>query len=219
MSDSKGVPFRSLKIHPGAAPGDALPPAGRQDAGHQRFAEFYKRRPAPAAAPGSSPAHPNKPPPQGAPPPSARDAGAAADPAKRGDRSPQAAPHSSAESGHQAGAQASSAAAGAAAPVHSVAVADPQGHHAIKYVAKTITRFCNDDAVRTANNWQVSIVLRPDVLADTKLHLGISPHWLLLRFETHDHASRAVICRHQESLEEMLDEAVVPRRDISIWID
>ncbi|AKJ27816.1 type III secretion system protein SctP [Caldimonas brevitalea] len=86
----------------------------------------------------------------------------------------------------------------------------------VAYVVDTVARFCNDRAVANSDGWQVSMKLRPDVLPETVLHLGLSPHWLLLRFDIHDEQALALVFSHREQLVERLEAALDRRRDISI---
>jgi hypothetical protein len=88
-----------------------------------------------------------------------------------------------------------------------------------RYIAQTVSRFCNDAAVKNDEGWQVRITLRPDILNLTTMNLSLSPHWLLIRFDIRDTQARGLVVRHQKSLETMLDESVVPRREVSITFD
>ena len=101
---------------------------------------------------------------------------------------------------------------GAAAPQLDAALGDRM----VAYLAATVTRFCNDPAVRDGDGWQIRIELREDVLPGTTLHLSLSLQWLQLRFETIDERSRNLLLRHRDTLETTLDKALVPGRDISI---
>lgn len=95
----------------------------------------------------------------------------------------------------------------------------PPGPAIARYLAHTVAGFCNDPAMQGTEGWQVSMPLRDDLLAATTLHLHLSPHWLLLRFDTHDEGARHLILQHQDSLQHLLDEALAPRRDIAITFD
>lgn len=108
------------------------------------------------------------------------------------------------------------AAAAAAMPVDAAArpVVD-----AAQYVAQAVSRFCNDPAVSQSDGWQVSLELDADVLRDTKLDVSLSRQWLVLRFRIGDEHTKSVVSQHQVLLEKLLDEAVVPKREISISID
>jgi Type III secretion protein (HpaP) len=108
------------------------------------------------------------------------------------------------------------AAAAAAMPVDAAArpVVD-----AAQYVAQAVSRFCNDPAVGQSDGWQISLELDPDVLRDTRLDVSLSRQWLVLRFRIGDGYTKSVILANQVLLEQLLDEAVVPRREISISID
>ncbi len=113
-------------------------------------------------------------------------------------------------------AAAAAAAAASAMPVDAAArpVVD-----AAQYVAQAVSRFCNDPAVSQSDGWQVSLELDADVLRDTKLDVSLSRQWLVLRFRIGDEHTKSVVSQHQVLLEKLLDEAVVPKREISISID
>lgn len=104
-------------------------------------------------------------------------------------------------------------------PIPASQISDPLDHQLIEYIATTVTRFCNESAVLDGDGWQIRIALRADILPATTLHLSLSPHWLLLRFETSDERSRHLLSVHQETLKTSLDVALVPRRDVSITCD
>ncbi len=108
------------------------------------------------------------------------------------------------------------AAAAAAMPVDAAArpVVD-----AAQYVAQAVSRFCNDPAVGQSDGWQISLALDPDVLRDTQLDVSLSRQWLVLRFRIGDGYTKSVVLANQVLLEQLLDDAVVPRREISISID
>jgi type III secretion control protein HpaP len=98
-----------------------------------------------------------------------------------------------------------------APPEHKLAVA--------QYLADTVARFCGDPAVARGEGWQVQLALDAELLRDTTLHLSLSPHWLTLRFVTQDKHARALVLDHQGVLEHLLEDAVVPRRDIAITVE
>ncbi len=89
----------------------------------------------------------------------------------------------------------------------------------VDYLASTITGFCNDNAVRHGDDWRVRIDLNPAILPSTTLALNLSPHWLLLRFECTEIGVKNLISTHTKSLNEALENAISPRREISIEID
>jgi hypothetical protein len=96
---------------------------------------------------------------------------------------------------------------------------DPRELNIAQYLAQTVSRFCNNQAVGGEEGWQVQITLRPDVLNLTTMHLSLTPHWLQIRFDIHDTQARGLVIRHQKSLETMLDSTVVPRREVSITFE
>lgn len=107
----------------------------------------------------------------------------------------------------------------AVAPAQRVQAITPAAEHNMavaRYLADTVARFCGDPAVAHGEGWQVQIALDADILRDTTLHLSLSPHWLTLRFVSTDRRSRDLVLQHQDVLEQMLTDAVVPRRDIAI---
>jgi Type III secretion protein (HpaP) len=108
------------------------------------------------------------------------------------------------------------AAAAAAVPVDA---ADRPVIDAAQYVAQAVSRFCNDAAVGQSDGWQISLDLDPEVLRDTRLDVSLSRQWLVLRFSIGDAHTKSVVLANQVLLEQLLDEAVVPRREISISID
>jgi type III secretion control protein HpaP len=97
--------------------------------------------------------------------------------------------------------------------------ADPRGHHIVNYVAATVSNFCNDPAVRSSDGWAVRLALNSTILPATTLHLRLSLHWLLLRFDCGDAQSRQVIALHHGTLQSALEDALVPRREVSIDLD
>jgi type III secretion control protein HpaP len=108
-----------------------------------------------------------------------------------------------------------------AAPVVA-AVPEPTREHNLavaQYLADTVARFCGDPAVARGEGWQVQLTLDAELLRDTTLHLSLSPHWLTLRFVTQDKRARALVLDHQGVLEQLLEDAVVPRREIAITVE
>jgi hypothetical protein len=85
-----------------------------------------------------------------------------------------------------------------------------------KYLADTVIGFCNDPAVSHGEGWQVSMPLHAKVLSGTTLHLSLSQHWCLLRFDTIDEKSRDLIFKEEKSLTSILEEALRPRRQVNI---
>jgi Type III secretion protein (HpaP) len=93
------------------------------------------------------------------------------------------------------------------------------GRAVVRYLASTVADFCNDPAVQASEGWRVRIALNEELLPSTLLHLSLSLHWLLLRFECGDERSKAAISAHREALQSALEEVVAPRREVSIDID
>lgn len=90
---------------------------------------------------------------------------------------------------------------------------------AMREVALTIAGFCNDRAVNNAELWQVRMGLRADVVPGTTLNLGLSPHWLTLRFEVADPGALDLLSRGREALLQVLENTMARRRDISITFE
>lgn len=86
----------------------------------------------------------------------------------------------------------------------------------VQYLADTVACFCNDPAVSCSEGWQVSMPLNARILVGTTLHLSLSPHWCLLRFDTADEKSLALISKEETSLRDMLEESLRPRREVGI---
>ena len=99
------------------------------------------------------------------------------------------------------------------------AQADPNGRRVIEYVAATISNFCNDKDVQSTDGWTVRLLLDESILASTTVHLSLSLHWIVLRFDCGDAQSRQVIAQHCGALQTALEEAIVPRREVSIDLD
>lgn len=97
--------------------------------------------------------------------------------------------------------------------------ADRRGHLITKYVAATVSNFCNDPAVQDGDGWTVRLALNEAILPSTTVHLSLSLHWLLLRFDCGEARSRQVIAQHRGTLQIALEEAIVPRREVSIDFD
>jgi hypothetical protein len=96
---------------------------------------------------------------------------------------------------------------------------DRPGADRLGALARTIARFCNDAAASDGDRWEVTIPLRPDVLPETTLNLGVSPYSLSLRFSIGDPVSRDLVWRHKDELATMLGKSLHRQRDLSIDID
>ena len=96
---------------------------------------------------------------------------------------------------------------------------DVNGGAIVRYLASTVADFCNDPAVQEGDGWSVRMALNETVLPSTTLHLRLSHHWLLLRFECDDQGAKRAVSLHREALHLALEEAVTPRREVSIDID
>ncbi len=90
---------------------------------------------------------------------------------------------------------------------------------AIRSLSTTIAGFCNERAVSDSEGWNVRIELRPDVLANTTLDLAVSAHWLQLRFQAGNAASRRLLSEHEATLRRQLADALDRSREIAITID
>jgi hypothetical protein len=124
------------------------------------------------------------------------------------------------ETGMAAGAVAAGVLLGGAAAAAGAEIRiDARGLAVVDYLAATVTGFCNAPGVSSSDGWRVRIDLNADILPATTLHLNLSPHWLLLRFECADAHAKSLVCTHQNRLVTALDNALSPRRDISIDID
>ncbi|RQP22731.1 type III secretion system protein SctP [Piscinibacter terrae] len=86
-------------------------------------------------------------------------------------------------------------------------------------LAHTICGFCNDRAVSGAEGWQVQMDLRAELVADTTLHLALSPHWLTLRFQARDARSHDLLFKGRDELARLLESTIAPRREIAISFD
>jgi type III secretion control protein HpaP len=86
-------------------------------------------------------------------------------------------------------------------------------------LAHTIAGFCNDRAVSGVEGWQVQMDLRADLVADTTLHLALSPHWLTLRFQARDARSHDLLFKGRDELARLLESTIAPRREIAISFD
>ncbi|MEX3816110.1 type III secretion system protein SctP [Paraburkholderia sp. BR13439] len=83
-------------------------------------------------------------------------------------------------------------------------------------LASRIARFCGEPSVTSAGVWEASVPLAPDTVADTVLHLSLSPYRLLLRFETSNTRSLQLISLHSNALREQLAALLGPEREIEI---
>lgn len=97
--------------------------------------------------------------------------------------------------------------------------ADPRERAIVRYLAATVADFCNDPDVHAGDGWTVRLLLNDTILPSTTLHLSLSLHWLLLRFECGDAQSKELINAHRDALQHALEEAVSPRREVSIDLD
>jgi len=95
----------------------------------------------------------------------------------------------------------------------------PAPPSAIRAVADTIAGFCNEPAVSDSEGWNVRIVLREDVLPGTTLELGVSPHWLRVRFLVGDARARRLLYEHGETLRGLLAAAQKRPREIAIDVE
>lgn len=217
MSENRRISFRELRIHRGPAAEGAAEPALPA----QRFARLMNGRPAEARVP-----------------PVARDlarhretaAALAADAAD--DVEPGEATEDDALRAELSGRLAQAARAMRAwretreirePPTTAVAAIGPaqlqHDRELTQYLAQTVGRFCNDPAVAHGTGWQVRLVLDPEILPDTTLELALSPLWLSLRFAS-DHArARHLVSSHQDLLQQLLENTLVPRREIAIHLD
>jgi hypothetical protein len=89
----------------------------------------------------------------------------------------------------------------------------------VAYLSSTVTSFCNNAAVRDADGWSISIQLNGNILCATTLHLRLTLHWLILRFECADAQARRLVLAHRAALTEALVAAVSPRREVSVDVD
>ena len=111
-----------------------------------------------------------------------------------------------------------------ALPLHAAlalleADAAEQGRTLIAHLTTTVTDFCNNPAVRESEAWHISISMNDRILAATTLHMKLTLHWLILRFECRSEQAKHLILKHKASLSESLEAIVSPRRDISIDVD
>lgn len=106
-----------------------------------------------------------------------------------------------------------------ATPEAAALQADVNGGAVVRYLASTVVDFCNDPAVQDGDGWSVRMSLNETVLPSTTLHLSLSRHWLLLRFECDDLGAKRAVSLHREALQVALEQAVSPRREVSIDID
>jgi type III secretion control protein HpaP len=213
MSAKPTIAYKTLRVHGAAAPTTPCDAAPRPDPARPRFSDLMKRRPVetPVALP----------PRRDEAAPIDDEVDALVVPADI-DRPPTEASAAEPPSPDRVAAMRTVEEVKAVEGVQAPAVTpigDPLDPRLVDYIAATVTRFCNDSAVRDGDGWQVRIALRPDVLPATTLHLSLSPHWLLLRFESSDERSRHLLSSHRETLEASLDAALVPRRGVSITCD
>jgi type III secretion control protein HpaP len=83
-------------------------------------------------------------------------------------------------------------------------------------LASRIAQFCGEPSVTSAGVWEASIPLVSDTVADTVLHLSLSPYRLLLRFETSNPRSLQLLSIHSNALREQLAALLGPEREIEI---
>jgi type III secretion control protein HpaP len=109
----------------------------------------------------------------------------------------------------------------ASAEVHAAAALSPDDTwlRVAEELAHTICGFCNDRAVSGAEGWQVQMDLRADLVADTTLHVTLSPHWLTLRFQARDARSHDLLFKGRDELARLLENTIAPRREIAISFD
>ena len=228
---TRSVPLRHLTVHPPAD--DGSPPAARSHAAkgpvRPGFAELLRASPRPAARrAGAAAPRADAPPtpeaPQGVI--DAIDATPTIDAITAIDAQGDTTGHETGgatDSDPGPGADRFDRAQAATAPpgaseVDAAQAAAP-GNGIVRYLAATVTEFCNDPAVHAGDGWTVRLVLDENILPSTTLHLSLSLHWLLLRFDCGDAQSKEVISAHLGTLQGALQEAVVPRRDVLIDFD
>jgi type III secretion control protein HpaP len=96
---------------------------------------------------------------------------------------------------------------------------DTRAHKAVKQLVECVSDFCNDPAVRRSDGWTVRLELNPEILPRTELEMNLSPQWLLLRFCAQDPQSRNLVSAESPTLQRMLDDALDPKRNVSIALD
>jgi type III secretion control protein HpaP len=111
-----------------------------------------------------------------------------------------------------------------AQPLHAAAeVAETDeaqaGQALVAYIAGTVSAFCNNPAVRDADGWHIRIRLNDSILSSTTLHLKLTLHWLILRFECRDALARRLVLAQGPRLIEALEAMVSPRREVSMDVD
>ena len=83
-------------------------------------------------------------------------------------------------------------------------------------LASRIAQFCGEPSVQSSGAWEASIPLARDTVADTVLHLSLSPYQLRLRFDTSNPQSKQLISLHCNTLRDRLVALLGPERDIDI---
>lgn len=84
-----------------------------------------------------------------------------------------------------------------------------------EYLLNQVSDFCSDRTVLENGNWQMQMQLDPDIMPGSSLHLSLSGFELMLRFDTSDPVSKALISKHAGTLKQrlttLLEERGTPR--------
>jgi type III secretion control protein HpaP len=68
-------------------------------------------------------------------------------------------------------------------------------------LANETATFASHRSIRQSGTWELTLIMDSRVLADTVLHISLSPTVLSLRFDVKDHATRVLLCTHSRLLE------------------
>lgn len=76
--------------------------------------------------------------------------------------------------------------------------------HVAEYLLGRVTEFCSNRSVLANGSWQLQIHVDPNILPGCMLQIWLSGFSLMLRFETEDATSKALISRHSGVLKDRL---------------
>ena len=106
--------------------------------------------------------------------------------------------------------------------VEAAAHSEAQSAALCSTIAQHVANFCANPAVLTRGNWMLRVTLDPRLLPHCTLQLDLSYLRLILRFETRDTDTRAIVLRHVDVLKANLSamlqrHAMVYDLEITVW--
>jgi hypothetical protein len=89
----------------------------------------------------------------------------------------------------------------------------------IRSLVGWLVQTCGEPSYRASGPWEFNLSLDRFGAIDADLHLRLSSELLSLRFQCRSRNTRALLSRHQNTLQAMLREQLHPPIDIEIDVD